>query len=70
MCFNKIMINESWICFNTTGFNITSTYDIEITLNHVNNSFIDSQQDDLVLDFNADVSSGNVLFEINGFDEH
>jgi hypothetical protein len=63
--FNKIILNDNWICFNDTGFNITSPNTITIYIDYINTS-IEASNDDLILEFVAETNTGQVNFNING----
>jgi len=69
--FSQILIplfpDDTYIVFNSTGFNITATNDIMIYLDYINTSIVNADAGDLVLEICADTTSGNVEFKINGF---
>ncbi len=67
MNFNRITIDSSYIIFNSTGFYLTSSNDIDITLVYISNDFSGASNGDKVLEFYASTASGNVLFDISGF---
>lgn len=67
--FDKIMVNSSWIVFNSTGFNISSTDGINISLISLSDNIVGASVDDKVLSFNADTSAGTVWFDIDGFEQ-
>lgn len=67
MEFSEIVSGSSWIKFNNTDFNITSTNNINITLSYLNSNFSAAQSGDSVLSFSADTSGGIVWFNLSGF---
>ncbi len=69
MTFSQVMINESgsWIKFNNTDFNITSSNPINITLSYLNSNIAGASTGDTVLSFNADTTAGTVWFNLTGF---
>jgi len=70
MNFSQIIINESWIMFNTTDFNITAPNFINISLTVIDSSPLVSVVDDLILGFWANSTGGTVWFNISGFESN
>lgn len=68
MNFSVIMIGDSWIRFNTTDFNISSSNSITINMSFINNSITSAGVDDSLIRFNASCSSGLVYFNLSGFE--
>lgn len=64
--FSKIIVNDTYIVFNNTGFNVTSANPITIYIDYINSSIINASNNDLVLEFCADTSGGSVTFNIDG----
>jgi len=67
MDFSSIAISSSHVIFNNTGSYVTSDNDIDIELIYINDDITDANDGDLVLEFYADTTSGNVLLDISGF---
>ena len=67
MEFESITISDTYIIFNDTGFYISSVNDISISLVYIDEDFAGASDNDLVLAFYADSSSGSVDFELSGF---
>jgi hypothetical protein len=67
MNFHTITIASSYIIFNTTGFYISSSNSILITLVYINNDIIRAGPGKKVLEFYATTTSGNVIFSLSGF---
>jgi len=69
MTFSQVMLNESgsWIKFNNTDFNITSSNPINITLSYLNDNFATATSGDTVLSFSANTTAGTVWFNLTGF---
>jgi len=65
--FNSITIDSSHIIFNNTGFYLTAPNDIIITLVYINDNVAGADDADKVVEFLADTSGGNVLFDLSGF---
>jgi len=65
--FNSITIDSSYIIFNNTGFYLTAPNDITITLVYINDNIAGAGDADKVVEFFADTSGGNVLFDLSGF---
>jgi len=68
--FNEVAYNEtgSWIRFNNTDFNVTSTNPINITVSYLNSNIAGASDGDTVLTFTADTSGGLVWFNLSGFE--
>lgn len=64
---NSVYISDSWIRFNNTDFNITSTNPINISLSYLNSNIPAASSGDTVLSFSANSSGGLVYFNISGF---
>jgi len=66
---SQVMLNESgsWIKFNDTDFNITSSNPINITLSYLNSNIAGASTGDTVLSFSANTVSGSVWFNLSGF---
>ena len=62
-----VYVADSWIRFNTTDFNVTSTNDINITLSYLDDNIAGASAGDTVLSFNASSSVGLVYFNLSGF---
>jgi hypothetical protein len=67
MDFSIIIIDSTYIIFNDTGFYLTAPNDITITLVYINDDIAGAGDGDKVVEFNADTSGGNVLFDLSGF---
>lgn len=67
LSFYNIDHHGSYIVFNTTDFNITSSNAITITIMYLHNSPTTADTTDEILDFYADTSSGSVTFTLGGF---
>ena len=65
--FSTVVQNASWIRFNNTDFNITSTNNIDIVLSYLNDNIAGASAGDTVLSFSADSSGGLVYFNLSGF---
>ena len=68
LTFTQILHNDTWITFNSTGFNVTSTNDINISLSYLNSNIPSASSGDTVLSFSAESSGGLVWFNLSGFD--
>lgn len=68
MKFSRIQINDTWMCFNDTGFNITSPNYIDISLENIATTIIGASVNTNVLSFKADTTGGKVWFNISGFE--
>ena len=67
MSFSHITVELNHVIFNTTGFYVTSSNDINITLLYLHGNISGGDVDDKVLEFDADTTAGNVWFNISGF---
>jgi len=67
MEFESIIISDSYIIFNNTGFYINSDNDITITLAYLDDDIFSSGNGDKVLEFYADTTGGTVSFSLSGF---
>jgi len=68
--FREVAYNEtgSWIRFDNTDFNVTSTNPINITVSYLNSNIAGASDGDTVLTFTADTSGGLVWFNLSGFE--
>jgi hypothetical protein len=64
--FNRVVIDDSYIMFNTTGINITSSNNITIFIEFVDADIENASENDSVFRFDADTASGSVSFKITG----
>lgn len=67
MDFDQIKIDSSFITFNNTGFHVSSDNSVIISLVYINKNIRNAGDGELILEFYADISSGNVWFNISGF---
>jgi hypothetical protein len=67
MVFSQIVIDSSYIIFNSTGFFVSSPNSITITLVYISNHIGSAINGEKVLDFYATTSSGTVSFDLSGF---
>jgi len=70
MEFSSVNYNEapSWICFNTTGFNISSPNPINITLIKIHSNMLTALDGATLVKFKANATLGTtVYFNITGF---
>jgi len=67
MNFSRIIIADTYIIFNNTGFNVTSPSNILITLRHINDSTITSVSDSRIIEFEVYLVSGTTTISISGF---
>ena len=66
---SQIIIASTYIVFNDTGFNITSTNAINIQINHIDEDIGNpADDDDLLLSFKVTNSPGATWFNISGFE--
>lgn len=65
--FNQIITSTISIRYNNTIFYITSPNNIDISLTYLDNDIANANDGETVLSFNADTTSGVVLFTITGF---
>ena len=64
--FSQIVIDDAYIVFNSSGFNITSANPITIYIDYIDNDIIHANNNDLILEFVANTNAGTVTFNING----
>jgi len=64
--FNQIIIDDNYIVFNNTGFNVTSVNPITIYIDYIDDDIIHANNNDLILEFVANTNAGTVTFNING----
>jgi len=67
MVFSQIIIDSTYIVFNTTGFYVVSSNSITITLVYIRNNIAGATNGEKVLDFYAATTAGTVWFNISGF---
>lgn len=67
MVFSQIIVSDTYIVFNETGFYITSPNSITIKLVYIDNNIAGAVNGENVLDFYAIATSGTVLFDLSGF---
>jgi len=67
MYFSRIIIDDTYIVFNYTGFYVSSGNAITITLVNIIDDFYYAGDGEKVLEFYASTSSGTVTFSISGF---
>ncbi len=67
MDFEQILIDIENVTFNNTLFNITSPNNINITLVYLNDNIAVALNDERILEFIANTTSGSVEFNISGF---
>ena len=67
MDFSSVVIDESYIQFNDTGFHIDCSNSIDITLSYIHDDISSAGDGDRILSFSADTNSGLVWFNISGF---
>lgn len=67
MVFSQIIVSDTYIVFNETGFYITSPNSITIKLVYIDNNIAGAVNGEKVLDFYAIATSGTVLFDLSGF---
>lgn len=61
---------SGWMQFNTLGFNITSSNDIDIVLYSLNSNITAAAPNDIIVRFTANTSGGTVYFNISGLDDN
>lgn len=67
MVFDQIIISDTSIVFNDTGFYITAPNSITITLIYINDDVSGAVNGEKLLDFYATTASGTVPFDLSGF---
>lgn len=67
MVFYQIIVSDTYIVFNNTGFYVTSPNSITIKLVYIDNNIAGAVNGEKVLDFYAIATSGTVLFDLSGF---
>ena len=67
MNFSRIFYTDTFIVFNNTGFNMTSSGNILITLRDINESTTGGVEDDVLLEFEVYLVSGTTVMSISGF---
>ena len=67
MNFERVVYTDTYIIFNNTGFNMTSSGNILITLRDINESTIDGVENDVLLEFEVYLVSGTTVMTISGF---
>ena len=67
MNFGSVIISDSYVVFNNTGFYISSGNDIAITLVYINNDIAGAGDGEKILEFYADTTAGSVVFDLSGF---
>jgi hypothetical protein len=67
MVFDQIIISDTYIVFNNTGFYVSSPNSITIKLVHINDDIAGAVNGEKVLDFYAIATAGTVGFSISGF---
>jgi len=67
MVFGQIVISDTYIVFNDTGFYVSSPNSITIKLVFINDDIPGAVNGEKVLDFYAIATSGTVVFDLSGF---
>jgi hypothetical protein len=67
MVFNQIVISDTSIMFNNTGFFVSSPNSITIKLVNINDDIAGAVNGEKVVDFYAITTTGTVLFTLSGF---
>jgi hypothetical protein len=67
MVFDHIIVSDTYIVFNDTGFYVSSPNNILITLVYISDHFSSAGDGENVLDFYATATSGTVVFDLSGF---
>jgi hypothetical protein len=67
MVFSQIVISDTYIVFNDTGFYVSSPNSIAIKLVYINDDIAGAVDGEKVLDFYAIATSGTVVFDLSGF---
>ena len=67
MYFEYVGVRYDHVLFNSTAFYIDSPNNINITLEHLNQTITGADVGDILVQFDANSTSGNVYFNITGF---
>jgi hypothetical protein len=67
MVFDQVVISDTYIVFNDTGFYVSSPNSITIKLVHINDDIAGAVNGEKVLDFYAIATAGTVWFNLSGF---
>ena len=67
MVFYQIIISDTYIVFNDTGFYVSSPNSITIKLVYIRSNFNGAGDGEKVLDFYATATTGTVVFDLSGF---
>jgi hypothetical protein len=67
MVFSQIIIDSSYIVFNTSGFFVTAPNSITVTLVFIRNNIGGASNGERVLDYYGSTASGKVWFNLSGF---
>jgi hypothetical protein len=67
MVFDQIVISDTYIVFNDTGFYVSSPNSITIKLVYINDDVAGAVNGEKVLDFYAIATAGTVGFSLSGF---
>lgn len=68
MEFSNLIVDDTYLILNTSRFCITSSNNINISLNFLDCCMICSEVGRKLIEFYANTSSGNVFFNISGFE--
>ena len=68
MVFSQIIIDSPYMVFHTTGSSVFTPNNITITLMYISNNSGGATNDEKILDFYATTTSGQVTFNIDGFE--
>jgi len=66
MGFQQIVLDASYVKFNTTGFYVESPNQVNISLVYINENILTATDGEKVLEFWVNTSTGNVFFNISG----
>lgn len=69
MYFDYVGVRIDHVLFNTTSFYIDSPNNINITMEFLNQSITGADVGDILLQFDANTTPGNIYFNISGFAE-
>ena len=69
MYFDYVGVREDHVLFNTTSFYIDAPNNINITMEFLNSSITGADINDILLQFDANTTAGNIYFNISGFAE-